>query len=316
VTVGAALVLYATAVGVLGPAVLRRAGWPLRAPRLGAAAVLAAAWSVLLALVLAGATLVLPASSLTTDVVSLIGACLDRVRAAYASPGGAAVVVSGHALSVGLGTRVVWVAGRLAASRRTERRRHRLLIRLAGRRLPDAAAVVLDSPGAVAYCVAGRHPAVVVTSGAVDLLSAEQLDAVLAHEQAHLRARHHRWISAAALAARSLPFVPLLRETPGRLAGLLEMDADELAAHQHDRRVLASALVTVGTGGPPGARCARPRGGTTAVAGGDAAARVRRLLRPPEQLPRRRRTLASVGVVAVTTGPVLLAAMPGLLTLR
>jgi Zn-dependent protease with chaperone function len=315
-TVGAALVLYATVVGVLGPVALRRAGWPLRAPRLGAAVVLAAAWSVLLALILAGATLVLPASSLTTDIGHLIGACLNRVRAAYASPGGAAVVIPGHALSVGLMTRVLWVAGRLAASRRTERRRHQLLIRLAGRRLPEADAVVLDSPGAAAYCVAGRSPTVIVTSGALDVLSAQQLGAVLAHEEAHLRARHHRWLSAATLAARSLPFVPLLRETPARLARFLEMDADELAAHQHDPQVLASALVAVGTTGPSGGISARQHETTTTATGGDAAARIRRLLRPPEQLPRRRRTLAHAGVVAVTAGPVLLAAMPGLLALR
>ena len=315
-TVGAALVLYATVIGILGPVALRRAGLPLRAPRLGAALVLTAAWSVLLALILAGATLVLPASSLTTDLGQLIGACLTRVRAAYTSPGGAALVVPGQALSVGLVTRILWVAGRLAASRRTERRRHQLLIRLAGRQLADADAVVLDAPGAVAYCVAGRRPAVIVTSGAMDVLSTQQLGAVLAHEEAHLRARHHRWLYAAALAARSLPFVPLLRETPARLARLLEMDADELAAHQHDPRVLASALVAVGTAGPSGGISARQRETATTVTGSDAAARIRRLLRPPEQLPRRRRTLAHAGVVAVTAGPVLLAALPGLLALR
>ena len=315
-TVGAALVLYATVVGILGPVPLRRASWPLRAPKLGAAVVLAAAWSVLLALVLAGATLFLPASSLTTDIGQLIGACLSRLRAAYASPGGATVVIAGQALSVGLFSRILWVAGRLAASRRTERRRHQLLIRLAGRRLPNADAVVLDSPGTAAYCVAGRRPAVIVTTGTMDLLSAQQLEAVLAHEEAHLRARHHRWLSAAALAARSVPFVPLLRQTPARLAGLLEMDADELAAHQHDPRVLASALVAVGTAGPARGTIRRQREAAASAAGGDAAARVRRLLRPPEQLPRHRRTLARAGVVAVTTGPVLLAAMPGLLALR
>ena len=62
-TVGGALILYATAVGLAGAVGFRRAHWPLRAPRLGAAAVLAAAWSVPLALVLAGMTIILPPSA-------------------------------------------------------------------------------------------------------------------------------------------------------------------------------------------------------------------------------------------------------------
>src|SRR4029079_18666397 len=56
VTVGGALIVYAFVVGCAGPAWIRRSEWPLRAPRLGAAAVVAAAWSVPVALVLAGGT--------------------------------------------------------------------------------------------------------------------------------------------------------------------------------------------------------------------------------------------------------------------
>lgn len=317
-TVGAALMLYAVVVGALGPAAFRRSGWLVRAPRLGAAAVLAAAWSVLFALLLAGATLLLPASALTTDIGHLVGACLTRLRAAYGSPGGAGVVVLGQALSTGLATRMVFVAGRLSLDRRTERRRHRLLIRLAGRRLAEASGpiVVLDAPGAAAYSLAGRRPTVVVTSGAMEILTARQLSAVLAHEQAHLRARHHRWQLAAALAAQSLPFVPVLRETPARLGRLLEMHADELAVHQHEPRILASALVAVGSARASAANGSPRQRTATTAAGADAVARIHRLLRPPDRLPLRRRTLARSAVVAVTAGPLLLATAPALLALR
>jgi hypothetical protein len=58
VTVGGALILYATAVGLTGAVGFRRAHWPLRTAA-GAAAVLAAAWSVPVALVLAGMTIIL-----------------------------------------------------------------------------------------------------------------------------------------------------------------------------------------------------------------------------------------------------------------
>jgi Zn-dependent protease with chaperone function len=316
-TVGEALILYALVVGIFGPAALRRMDWPLRAPRLGAAAMLAIAWSVVLALLLAGLTVVLPASALTMDIGHLLGACLSRLRAAYASPGGAVVVIAGQALSLSLTARIACVAAGLTLAGKTERRRHQLLIRLAGHRLPNENAVVLDTPATAAYCIAGRRPTVIVTSGVMGVLSAQQLDAVLAHEEAHLRARHHRWLAAGALAARSLPFIPLLRQTPAQLARLLEMDADEAAAHEHEPRVLASALVVVGTATPSGGHDLRPRRGTaTNATGGDAAARIRRLLRPPEELPRRRRVLARAGVVAVTSGPVLLAVMPGVLALR
>jgi Zn-dependent protease with chaperone function len=317
-TVGAALILYAGVVGALGPAGFRRSGWLVRAPRLGAAAVLAAAWSVLFALLLAGLTLLLPASALTTDIGSLVGACLTRLRAAYGSPGGAGVVVLGQALTTGLAARMVFVAGRLTLHRRTERHRHRLLIRLAGHRLAQAPMpiVVLDAPGVAAYSLAGRRPTVVVTSGAMEVLTAGQLSAVLAHEQAHLQARHHRWQLAAALAAATLPFVPLLRETPARLGRLLEMDADERSLRLQEPRILASALVAVGSGGASAGSSSRRQGAGMTAAGADAVARIHRLLRPPDRLPFRGRTLARSAVVAVSAGPLLLATAPALLALR
>jgi Zn-dependent protease with chaperone function len=319
VTVGGALILYAMVVGFAGPAVFRRAGWPLRAPRLGAAAVLAAAWSVPVALVLAGVTIALPASALSTDLGQLIGACLVRLRAAYGTPGGAGMVTAGQVLSAATTTRIAWAAGRLAHRRRTERRRHRLLLRLAGHARPDLPAVVLDYPGAAAYSVAGRHSTVVVTSGAIDLLTKPQLGAVLAHENAHLLARHHRWHAAAALAAAALPIVPLLRETPARVGRLLEMDADELAADHHEPHVLASALVAVASPGGPATGSAPNRAASTLTltpAGADTAARIHRLLRPPDQLPRRRQTITRAAVVALTVTPLVLAMAPALLALH
>jgi Zn-dependent protease with chaperone function len=41
------------------------------------------------------------------------------------------------------------------------------------------------------YCVPGRLPTIVVTTGALAVLEPEQLAAVLAHERAHLAGRHH-----------------------------------------------------------------------------------------------------------------------------
>jgi Zn-dependent protease with chaperone function len=321
VTVGGALILYASGVGLAGAAGFRRAVWPLRAPRLGAAVLLAAAWSVPVAFVLAGVTIILPTGALFADLGRLIGACLVRLRAAYGTPAGAGIVTAGQVLSLAVLGRMVWAVGRVAHRRHGQRRRHRLLVRLAGGTDPDVPAVVLDCPGPAAYSVAGRRPEVVVTRGAVDLLTGPQLGAVLAHEHAHLRRRHHRLTLAAALVAEALPLVPLLREAPARVGRLLEMDADERAADHHEPGVLASALVAVTTagGGPaavgiPGGAAA-VTGGAASVAGGDALARVHRILRPPDRLPRRREALMRAAVVALAAAPLVLATAPAVVAL-
>ncbi|MCE0765996.1 M56 family metallopeptidase [Pseudonocardia kujensis] len=315
-TVGGVLILYAALVGFAGPLALRRAAWPVRAPRLGAAAVLAAAWTVPIALVLAGVTIALPASALSADLGQLIGACLHRLRAAYGTPTGG-IVTAGQVLLVAVVVRIGWAAGQVAHRRRTESRRHRLLLRLAGRRRAHLSALVVDHPGAAAYSLAGRHSAIVVTSGAIELLTEPQLGAVLAHEKAHLVARHHRRQAAAALVAAVLPVVPLLREAPARVGRLLEMDADELASERHEPRVLASALVAVtGAGSRLGLANPPPAIATTTAAGpaADAVARIHRLLRPPEHL--RRHTLTRAAVVGLTIAPLLLATAPALVALQ
>jgi Zn-dependent protease with chaperone function len=322
-TVGGVLIVYATAVGLAGASGFRRAAWPLRAPRLGAAMLLAAAWSVPVALVLAGLTIILPPSALFADLGHLIGACLVRLRAAYGTPAGAGIVTAGQVLSLATAVRLVWAVGRVARRRHAQRRRHRLLVRFAGARRPDVPAVVLDCPGPAAWSIGGRRPAVVVTSGAVDLLSGAQLGAVLAHEHAHVRGRHHRLALAAALVAEAMPLVPLLREAPARVGRLLEMDADERAAGAHEPRVLAGALVAVTTAGGPAAGAAGVgaigAAGVGAIgaagSGGDALARVHRILRPPDRLPRRHVALTRAAVVALTVAPLVLATAPAIVAL-
>jgi Zn-dependent protease with chaperone function len=323
VTVGGALIVYAAVVGFAGPAGFRRAAWPLRAPRLGAAAVVAAAWSVPVALVLAGVTVFLPASGLTVDVVHLVGACLGRLRAAYGTPAGAGIATAGQVLTVGMLLRGAWAVAQVVRRRHAERRRHRLLLRWAGADLPDVPAIVLEQSEAAAYAVAGRYRTVVVTRGIVDLLSGAELSAVLAHEHAHLAARHHCWLTAAALVAQALPMVPLLREAPARVGRLLEMEADELAAAHHEPRVIASALVAVATrprlqceaagDAPPRATPKvgdRPLRAGLSAGGSEALARVQRLLHPPARLPAVRRAFARTAIAALTVAPLLLAVAP------
>ena len=63
-----------------------RAGWAVRAPLPGIIIWLGAAWSVVAAVGLAGLTLAVHATALGGGLSHLIGACVLRLRAAYATP--------------------------------------------------------------------------------------------------------------------------------------------------------------------------------------------------------------------------------------
>ena len=246
-TVGAALLLYAAILGALGPLAHRHDGWLARAPRLGATLLLAAAWSVLTALFLAGLTVALPGTALSSGLSQLLGACILRLRAAYVTPGGAAVAGAGITLSAAIAVRVGWAFILVVRTRRAERGRQRTLVALCGRQASELDAVILDEPQPAAYCLPGRENTVILTSGTVKLLTRPQLAAVLAHEQAHLGARHHRLLAAASLASSALPELPSCVTCRVEVRRLLEMHADDLAARTHDPEALATALVAVAT---------------------------------------------------------------------
>ncbi len=324
-TVGAALLVYAVVLGALGPFAYRHAPWLARAPRLGATLLLAAGWSVLTAFFLAGLTVALPGTALSSGLSQVLGACIVRLRAAYVTPGGAAVAGAGLTLSGAIALRVSWACIRLVRVRRAERRRQRTLIALCGRPTVELEAVVLDHPRPAAYCLPGRDDTVILTSGAIELLTRPQLAAVLAHERAHLGARHHRLLGAAAFAGSALPELPLLRDLPGQVRRLLEMHADDVAARAHDPETLATALVAVaaarpgaapapsaGLGAAPPVALGPDSAPSTALgaAESDTAVRIRRLLLPPGTLsPRRRRTVRAA-VAAFGLLPLLVALTP------
>ena len=74
---------------------LARARWTARAPLLGILTYLAAGWSVLAAMGLVGVTLAVHATALGGGLSQLIGACVQRLRTSYATPGGATVAEVG-----------------------------------------------------------------------------------------------------------------------------------------------------------------------------------------------------------------------------
>ena len=111
---------------------------------------------------------------------------------------------------------------------------------------------ILDHPVAVAYCVPGvRHARVVVSQGLLKTLTPEELDAVLAHEEAHVSGRHDLVIQPFVAWERTFPFLQPAREATAAVSLLVEMLADDAAARRTSSRTLARALARLGVARAP-----------------------------------------------------------------
>ena len=306
-TVAAILLAYAAVVGTAGPRLLDRTGWALRAPLPGIAVYLAAAWSVVAALGLAGLTLAVHATALGGGLSHLIGACVLRLRATYATPGGAGVAGLGLTLAGAVMARTAVTAATHLRSVRRQAVQHAQTARLVGRRDPDLGATLVDHAQPAAYCVAGPHPTVILTTAALQALDPDQLDAVLAHERAHLACHHHRLLAIARIGRQILPFLPLMRDADTQITRLVEMHADDAATAHRGTRPLATALAVLATASGPAPGLA--------AATTDAVQRIQRLLRPAEPLSRLRRQLLSSGAAMLALTPVLLALTPAVVAL-
>jgi Zn-dependent protease with chaperone function len=94
-----------------------------------------------------------------------------------------------------------------------------------------------------AFTLPGKGGRVVFSSGLVDLLSPDEQAVVLAHEQAHGRCRHDRFLLISRLASAAYP---PLRPITNRLVFSLERWADDDAAGQcHDRQLVARTIAKV-----------------------------------------------------------------------
>ncbi|MEV6142285.1 M56 family metallopeptidase [Streptomyces sp. NPDC051992] len=122
-----------------------------------------------------------------------------------------------------------------------------LRLRIAARRALAAApsvvsgdVAVLPDPEPYAYALPGSPGRVIVSTAMAECLDAWERRALIAHERAHLAARHHRYLLAAQLAARANPFLLPLRTA---VSFSTERWADEEAACAvGDRRVVAVAV--------------------------------------------------------------------------
>jgi len=345
VTIAAILIAYAALAGTLGGGLLRRGPWAARAPLPGIIIWLAAAWSVIAAGVLASLSLAVDSTAIGGQLSRVIGACVIRLRSAYATPGGRSVAWPSLAVTAII---LVWAAAAVARYLGTDRRlalRHAETARLVGRRDPALGAVLLDHAVPAAYCVASRPPTVVVTSGALRALDATQLAAVLAHEHAHLRAHHQLLRAIARIARRTAPFLPLLRHADEQITRLIELHADDAASRVSGPAPLAAALAILASATPPdqssGVAGMYDVPGVPGVSGmpgvsgepgepglpgepgvpglsatsADVLQRIRRLLSPVAPVSPLRRRLLGAAALTLAVGPILLSLLPAIVAL-
>lgn len=147
---------------------------------------------------------------------------------------------------------------------RRGRRRHRdMLALLSSPSATRPATVVINHPAPVAYCLPGGARSVTVLSdGLLEMLSDEELSAVLIHEKAHLAQHHHLLLWAFAAWRAALPWLPTSQLAQQSVNELIEMLADDDALRTVQPETLIRAVAIVGTGAPaPEAlNAAEPRG--------------------------------------------------------
>ncbi|MGH3304458.1 MAG: M56 family metallopeptidase [Streptosporangiaceae bacterium] len=256
---------YAATAGWLAPRALSRA-WLARAPRLAIALwlALATSWVAAAALAVLAATGSVPLSWAGSGPG--MGPLAGRGGLA-----GTAAEAAGLLLAALLASRAAGCVAAGQARGWRERRQHAAFLAAASSPDSELGAAVLDDDAPAAYCLPGRRPQVVLSAGALAALGPGQLQAVMAHERAHLRGRHHLVVAWAFALGRAFPFVPLLARAGGQIAVLAEMAADDTAARRHDPAELAAAIARVQrllTPGPqPGqrARAVRLAGGAAAL---------------------------------------------------
>jgi Zn-dependent protease with chaperone function len=193
------------------------------------------------------------------------------------------------------------------------RRRHRQLLTLVARDDPAApGALVLDHPGAAAYCLPGvLRSRVVVSAGTLSLLDRAELAAVLSHERAHADERHDLVLLPFTALCRALPRAGWLRfahramtAAHEAVALLVEMRADDKARRLHSGGPLAAALVRFA------AAASVTPAGALGLADEHLQARLDRLLQAGPRTPWLSRALALTAAVTLVSVPLSLFVLP------
>ncbi|MFJ5143690.1 M56 family metallopeptidase [Curtobacterium sp. NPDC088465] len=243
VVVGVALIALALVVVVVAPRVLTRSAWTIDHPRTALVS-----WSVAVLLGMVG---------FVVGVALVVAADrpLDPFRLTESPT---------HGLNLGvalLGVAAFVVAVRVRPGAEHEAVRQAMRSGTAPHRQIDGTTVALvEADHALACAVPGRSGGVLVSTGLADLLRTDELEAVVAHERAHLTQRHAVAVAVAESIERAVPWVPGARAMARSTRVLVEFAADDAAARRVGRDALRRAvLVADGTSALGAVRASRLR---------------------------------------------------------
>ncbi|KNA89629.1 M48 family metalloprotease [Gordonia sp. w5E2] len=289
------------------PEALSRAQWPIRAPRaamtLWQAIALAAVLSAFSCGLAIAANLLSPGPDGTPTTHPLRE--IERVGLplwiAY---------VGVFALTLLIGARLIFTIVRVGVRTRARRATHRQLIDILDRcdRSDQSHPLfgrdirMIDVEQPLAYCLPGIRQRVVLSEGVVARLSRDELIAVIAHERAHLRARHDLVLEAFIALHEAFPRFVRSSSALGSVELLVEALAD-------DQAVRATAPTTLGRALVACADAVAPRG-AMAVGGPTTLTRVHRLRH--DRAPIWLVTVAYSGAIAILVVPTLAVAIPWL----
>ncbi|MFT4042431.1 MAG: M56 family metallopeptidase [Gordonia sp. (in: high G+C Gram-positive bacteria)] len=293
---------------LVGPApeALSRARWPIRAPRaamtLWQAIALAAVLSAFSCGLAIAANLLSPGSDGTPTTNPLRE--IERLGLVLW-----AVCVAVFALTLLIGARLIFTVVRVGVRTRARRASHRNLIdildscdrsdhaHLFGRDIR-----MIDVAQPLAYCLPGLRQRVVLSEGVVSRLTSEELTAVIAHERAHLRARHDLVIEAFIALHEAFPRLVRSKSALGAVELLVEALADDQAVRATAPTTLGRALVACADAIAPN--------GAMAVGGPTTLTRVHRLRH--DRAPRWMVVAAYASALAILVVPTLAVAIPWL----
>lgn len=302
-----ALLLLGVLAAAMAPRLMARARWPDREPVLALWVWQCVVAGVLMCCVLAMA---LSGAAAWEAVRGNVFALAPRpVVEAYALTtygpwtGPLAVLLAcGGAWTAAMLTREIRAA-------RAHRRENRAALLVRAPRLPGEDSdgdrlVVLEGERPKAWWLSGATPQLVITTAALRRLKRRQLDALLAHEQGHARARHPVLLHCASALATGFPQIPVFAAFRDQVHRLVELAADDAASRRFGRLTIALALVELnedrGVFGP----CPTPLALVPQ--------RVDRLLTPQPRLTPGRRLRMSAGAALVPAVPLLVTFVPGL----
>ncbi|MEU5470293.1 M56 family metallopeptidase [Streptomyces lydicus] len=167
--------------------------------------------------------------------------------------------------------------------------------------------VVLESERPEAWWLQRASAQLVITTSALRRLKDRQLDALIAHEQGHVRARHDLLLYCSSALASGHPQIRVFAAFRDQVHRLVELAADDAASRRFGRLAIALALIELnedrGVFGPCPPQLA------------EVPARVDRLLAPAPRFTAGRRLRMTAIAALVPAVPLLVTFIPGLTAL-